>query len=99
MNQDERVSVQADDGWGLPAARRPKNAKPPGTITWAEHEEAWRAYAKRNPAQSATRIAQRGGFGYAELERLLGHPPKTWQTVWALDDEGRFRVLAETRRG
>jgi hypothetical protein len=54
----------------------------PGTVAWAEHEQAWRTYAARgHGGQSAERIAQRGGFGYAELVDLLGHAPTTWSAV------------------
>jgi hypothetical protein len=52
----------------------------PGTISWAEHEEAWRDYAKRyGKDQSAERLAQRGGFGYAELVEHLKRAPTTWR--------------------
>lgn len=53
-----------------------------GTVSWTEHEEAWRAYAKRyGTDQSAERIAERRGFGYAELTELLGHAPTTWRPL------------------
>ena len=48
-------------------------------VTWEEHLEAWNAYHRRYPGQSAERIAERGGFGYWEITQLLGHGPKTWQ--------------------
>lgn len=51
-----------------------------GTVAWDEHVEAWKDYAKRyGNDQSAERLAQRGGFGYAEITDHLGHPPKTWE--------------------
>lgn len=60
--------------------------KPAGTITWSEHVEAWEAYAALVPARnrgsydiSAERVAERGGFGYYELVKFLGHEPKTWR--------------------
>lgn len=54
----------------------------PGTVTWEAHEAAWEDYAKRyGRDQSAERIAERGGFGYAELTDHLGHPPKTWEPL------------------
>jgi len=54
----------------------------PGTITWAEHLDAYAPYAKRyGRDQSAERIAERGGFGYRELTDQLGHPPKTWRPI------------------
>lgn len=53
-----------------------------GTISWPEYLEAHAIYAKRHD-QSAERIAKRGGWGYAEVTKLLGHPPTTW--IRALD--------------
>jgi len=55
-------------------------AHEPGTIPWEEHVEVWRAYAKEfGRGQSAERIVERGGFGYAEAESLLGRPLATWE--------------------
>lgn len=52
----------------------------PGTIAWWEHEKAWEAYhAKWRSYQSAERIAERGGFDFAELVDFLGHEPTTWE--------------------
>lgn len=57
-----------------------RGGRPPGTVLWGEHVEAWNEYAKRHGTQqSAQRIAERGGFGYDELTELLGHPPCTWK--------------------
>lgn len=54
--------------------------RPPGTIAWSEHVEAWTAYATRyGNSQSAERIAERGGFGFDELVILLGREPETWE--------------------
>jgi len=54
--------------------------KPPGTIAWWEHVQAWEAYAQKwGNDQSAARIAERHGFGYRELVKLLGHEPTTWR--------------------
>lgn len=51
----------------------------PGTVTWAEHEQAYTAYAARyGTSQTAERLAQRGGFGYREMTEFLGHEPTTW---------------------
>jgi hypothetical protein len=63
-----------------------------GTVAWSEHHEAWGGYARRyGNYQSAERIAERGGFGYAELTDLLGREPSTWRpiAVWfiTLTDE------------
>jgi hypothetical protein len=50
-----------------------------GTVTWAEHEEAYTAYAAMfGTGQSAKRLAERGGFSYDEITKLLGHEPTTW---------------------
>lgn len=47
-------------------ARR-EGAHVPGTISWAEHLETWKADdAKWCCGQSAERIADRGGFSYRE---------------------------------
>ena len=55
-------------------------AKPPGTITWKEHLEAYAPYACRyGTDQSAERLVERGGFSYGELVNLLGHEPTTWE--------------------
>ena len=68
-----RAPVQADT-YGT------KNGHGPGTVAWAEHVEAWSAYAVRyGRDQSAERMAQRGGFSYGELTLYLGHEPKTWK--------------------
>lgn len=55
--------------------------RPAGTVLWEEHEKAWRAYSVRyGKDQSAERIAERGGFGYDEITKLLKHPPLTWES-------------------
>lgn len=52
---------------------------PPGSISWAEHEEVWQAYSKRfGASQDALQIARRGGFGKEEAEGLLGRQLTTW---------------------
>jgi hypothetical protein len=54
--------------------------RPSGTVSWPEHQQAWQEYNKRwRGHQSAERIAERGGFGYAEITSLLGREPTTWQ--------------------
>ena len=68
-----RAPVQGDYG---------KTRRAPGTVTWAEHEEAYTAYAARfGTSQSAERLAERGGFGYQEMTHFLGHEPTTWVVV------------------
>jgi hypothetical protein len=71
---ERRAPVQGDPRIkeGLPGNR-------PGTITWSEHLEAYADYAKRyGTSQSAERLAERGGFGYRELQYHLGRDPLTW---------------------
>lgn len=66
-----RAPVQASHG----AVRRGA-----GTIAWWEHEQGWAAYAgAHGNDQSAERIAERGGFGWGECVRFLGHEPTTWR--------------------
>jgi len=78
MTEGRRAPVQGDTGWITP--RRHPNARPPGTIAWDEHLAVWEAYAKRyGRSQSAERIAERGGFGFAEIVMLMGKPPETWR--------------------
>lgn len=73
---DERYAPIQGDYW-LP---RGTIGKDPGTISWAEHLEAYEVYAaKYGGSQSAERIAARAGFGYGEITILLGHAPRTWQ--------------------
>ena len=70
---NRRAPVQGDYNR---ATRRYENA---GSIAWAEHVEAWEDYARRyGRDQSAERIAERGGFGYAELVDHLKRVPTTW---------------------
>jgi hypothetical protein len=67
-------------GERAPVQMSPKLRKPPGTVSWAEHVEAWESYAKRHGyQQSAERMAERGGFGYCELVTFLGRDPLTWE--------------------
>ena len=81
VTPERRVCVQ---GHGLhhlceDDPRRADDAKPAGTITWDEHERAWRVYDRKyGPGQSAERIVERGGFGYEELVEFLGHESETW---------------------
>lgn len=56
--------------------------KASGSVSWAEHLEAYAAYsAKYGSSQSADRIAERAGFGYWEMTDLLGHEPTTWLPI------------------
>lgn len=72
----ERVSDRPE----LRAPVQGDRERPPGTIAWEEHERAWRGYSFRyGKYRSAKRIAERGGFGHAELKKFLGHEPTTWE--------------------
>lgn len=53
----------------------------PGTVAWAEHLEAHAVYAGHYREQDAELIAERGGFGYREITKLLGHEPTTWEPL------------------
>lgn len=79
MTDERRAPTQGSGRWWLPAWHPKRgDAQSPGTIAWAEHEAAWREYARRyGESQSAERIAERGGFGHEELRMLLGHEPRT----------------------
>lgn len=78
---ERRTLVQGDGPYWLSDGHPAKvNTRRPGTITWSEHLEAWEHYARRfGRDQSAERLAERGGFGWAELVELLGHEPRTWE--------------------
>lgn len=82
MTDERRASVQRMGGMRVYVALS-RHAVPgdvPGTISWEEHEEAWRAYDKKwRSGQSAERIAARGGFGYDEVLEFLGRRPATWK--------------------
>ena len=75
-----RVPVQGDPRHHLREDDpRRGNAKPPGTVDWGEHQEAWESYARKyGRCQSAERMVERGGFAYAELVMFLGREPETW---------------------
>jgi len=61
-----------------------------GTISWAEHELAWSAYATSHGRdQSAARIDDRGGFCYLELREYLGRDPQTWVPAGAVAERER----------
>ena len=71
--------------WEGPVApcerRAPVQGTRPGSISWEEHLEVWDAYAKRyGTKQSAERIAERGGFGYLEIELFTGKHPRTFRS-------------------
>jgi hypothetical protein len=75
--QEERRAPVQGDGWD-----RAKHCpgRPPGTVAWAEHLEAFEPYRKKyGNDQSAERIAERGGFSFWELTNQLGHEPRTWE--------------------
>ena len=71
---ERRAPVQGD--YWIP---RGTIGREPGSVTWTEHLEAWRQYDRDgHGSQSADRLAERGGYGYSEITKLLGHAPKTW---------------------
>lgn len=77
---ERRAPVQGTGRYWLPSGDQYRDAKPPGTIAWSEHVEAWEEYARRyGHDQSAERIAERHGFGWDELCELLGREPTTWR--------------------
>lgn len=58
----------------VPVQRDSNRRVPPGTTTWEIHYVAWTNYNLYHYEQSAERIAQRGGFGYREIQcALAGH--------------------------
>lgn len=72
---DRRAPVQGDGH-----ARGAVKARPPGSVSWTEHAEAWLAYSARyGNHQSAERIAERGGFSRGELVMFLGREPSTFK--------------------
>lgn len=71
-------------GKRAPVQAAPEKGKGPGSIAWEEHERIWAVYAaKYGAAQSAQRMAERGGFGYREIVFLTGNEPTTWLPVSA----------------
>ena len=68
MKTPDRAPVQAD------------RERPAGTIPWEVHDEAHHGYARATfNGQSVVKIAERGGFGYRELQcALAGHYGLCW---------------------
>jgi hypothetical protein len=64
----------------LMGIRVPVNGEPGGSISLTEFEQAYIPYGKRF-SQSAERICERGGFGWAELTDQLGHEPTSWRPI------------------
>lgn len=55
---------------------------PDGIMSWEEHLVVYEAYAaKYGREQSPMRIAERGGFGKEEAEKLIGRPLTSWKSV------------------
>lgn len=77
--------------------------QPGGSISWAEHEAAWTAYARDNgTALSAEAVAERGGFTVGQVTQFLGRDPRSWRATPAervatdyvevfADDSGEYR--------
>ena len=84
MTETRRTRVQGDGSYHLrPDDPSRGDAHYPGSVSWEEHEEAWRGYERRFPGsardQDAEMIARRGGFGYLEMTEYMGHEPRTWE--------------------
>jgi len=73
VSSERRAPVQGD--------YKQKGGRRPGTISWEEHLEAWRAYHAQHPEQDAEAIARRQGFSYDELVMFLGREPTTWRPL------------------
>lgn len=77
------IYVPRPDGTtGQGCALRPHGSRGSvaGSISWAEHELAWREYARQcGHSQSAERLAERGGFDWWELLLFLGREPESWE--------------------
>lgn len=70
--QADRRAIVSSDPW----LQRGTAGHEPGTVTWSEHLQAWKQYARDgHRSLSAERINERGGFGYSEITKLLGHAP------------------------
>ena len=81
-----------------PVQMSPKLRKPPGTVSWTEHCEAWEAYAKRHGRdQSAERMAERHGFSYCELVMFLGREPSTWEPMGAPLTQVQLAAMEQAR--
>jgi hypothetical protein len=81
-----RTHTQSEGPYWLPVDRWPTGTSSPGTIEWSEHVEIWERYAAQyGDGQSAERVAERGGFGYWEATKLLGHEPRTWRPHFQLE--------------
>ncbi len=56
-------------------------AEPAGSVPWSVAERAYEAYRGRyGSSQSLARLAERGGFGWCELDLLLGDP--SWRSTF-----------------
>jgi hypothetical protein len=73
---NRRAKVQGNPAY----PREGIDFRPGGTVAWAEHLEAWDAYAKRFGREHPPEfIEQRGGFRYLDFQVMLGRAPKTWE--------------------
>lgn len=85
MERDtRRVVVQGDGPYWIGDSHPGKvGSHVPGTVERWEHIEAWEGYRRTFPRsaaqQDADRIEERGGFGFVEMTKYLGHEPTTWQ--------------------
>lgn len=76
---DRRARVQGEGAWYRKSVLPGDDHKiRPGSVPWSVHLQAWEEYARQgHGSQSAERVAERGGFGYYEIQCLLSgecHP-------------------------
>ena len=56
-------------------------AEPAGSVPWSVAERAYETYRGRyGSSQSLARLAERGGFGWSELDLLIGDP--SWRSTF-----------------
>ena|SRR3990167_5343855 len=63
-----------------------------GRIAWPLHELAWQEYARRYPGQTAKRLAERGGFSWAELVEFL---PAAIRAEAVAAERARYEALVD----
>lgn len=75
MNDVEPTVAPGERGARRAPVQGDRPVRAAGTVPWATHLLAWEGYAAAgHGSQSAERVAERGGFGYRELQcALAGH--------------------------
>ncbi len=73
INDDTKpFPIQQDWNWGKGREHRPVEQNPGSSIPWWLAQEAYDYYSSKfGTQQSLERLAERGGFGRAELLMLL----------------------------